>query len=193
VHADIPARACSPLAHLSQAAPPAPPGTSWHGPATRHPPTAHPTITRSRLLRPPIHIRISTVRVCTPGTFQSRVRWSCARWAATAVRCSRTTQRWSCRWCSVCSARRLRSPQPCTRSQTALSERSWHSGKTSWIIWHHCHLQTNIPSSAVFGANSWYPLDYYSPMHPGNGVGIRTRLSDPETFGLARRTVPSSG
>jgi hypothetical protein len=62
------------------------------------------------------------------------------------------------------------------------------AGQTEWV-W----AETNIPSSAVFGANSWYPLDYYSPMHPGNGVGIRTRLSDPETFGLARRTVPSSG
>ena len=58
------------------------------------------------------------------------------------------------------------------------------AGQTQWV-W----AEANIPSSAVFGANSWYPLDYYSPMHPGNGVGIRTRQSDPETFALARRTV----
>jgi hypothetical protein len=69
-----------------------------------------------------------------------------------------------------------------TRGTTAAAVAA--AGRTEWV-W----AETNIPSSAVFGANSWYPLDYYSPMHPGNGVGIRTRASDPEAFGLARRTV----
>ena len=49
--------------------------------------------------------------------------------------------------------------------------------------------ETNISASAAFGVNRWYPLDYFSPMHPGNGVGIRSRTSDPDTFALAQRTV----
>jgi hypothetical protein len=38
-------------------------------------------------------------------------------------------------------------------------------------------------------ARSRYPLDYFSPMHPGNGVGIDTEQDDPATFALATRTV----
>lgn len=57
-------------------------------------------------------------------------------------------------------------------------------GHTDWV-W----AETNVSSAAAFGANQWYPLDYFSPMHPGNGVGLSTRVSDPETFALARRTV----
>ena len=49
--------------------------------------------------------------------------------------------------------------------------------------------ETNVSAAAAFGVNQWYPLDYFSPMHPGNGVGMSTRSSDPEAFALATRTV----
>eukprot|EP01052_Picozoa_sp_SAG31_P019972 SAG31_NODE_1481_length_8176_cov_3.282531_1_plen_373_part_10 len=37
--------------------------------------------------------------------------------------------------------------------------------ETGWV-W----AETNVTSMAAFGANQWYPVDYFSPIHPGSGV-----------------------
>jgi hypothetical protein len=58
----------------------------------------------------------------------------------------------------------------------------------SFWVW----AETNVTTASVFGANAWYPLDYYSAIHPGAGVGISSRTgssSDVLQFQLATRTV----
>ena len=40
---------------------------------------------------------------------------------------------------------------------------------------------------SIFGANSWFPLDYFASLHPGSGLGRRT--SDPSIMKIALNTV----
>jgi hypothetical protein len=40
---------------------------------------------------------------------------------------------------------------------------------------------------SVFGANSWFPLDYFASLHPGSGLGRLT--SDPSVMKIALNTV----
>jgi hypothetical protein len=69
-------------------------------------------------------------------------------------------------------------PLPLTTAKAEIgSELSW--------VW----AETNVTTASVWGANSWYPLDYYSPIHPGEGVGIRSRTVDAVQFEIATRTV----
>ena len=49
--------------------------------------------------------------------------------------------------------------------------------------------ESNVTSASAFGANAWYPVDYYAAIHPGAGVGLDTRHSDPALFQIAVNTV----
>ena len=49
--------------------------------------------------------------------------------------------------------------------------------------------ESNVTSTSSFGATAWYPVDYFSALHPGAGVGIASREGDPGAFQLARSTV----
>ena len=52
-----------------------------------------------------------------------------------------------------------------------------------------CWAESNETTAAAFAANAWYPVDYFSALHPGEGVGMSSRTHDPAAFQLANSTV----
>ena len=66
------------------------------------------------------------------------------------------------------------------------------SNGSAWV-W----AETNLPAAKNYGANAWYPLAYYAPIHPGQAVGLREADADPDAFKLGVHTVggmnPSTG